>query len=59
MEYTGLTSHSKCIRCGKEIAVTRQIITDEGFEHQTENAEARYIDRWGYPRNFCKKCMEG
>lgn len=58
MEFTGVTSSTKCIRCGKEIAVTRQFITDAGFEYTTENAECRYIDRWGYERNFCKDCMK-
>ena len=57
MEFTGITASTKCIRCGKEIAITRQLITDEGFEYKTENADCRFIDKWGYARNFCKACM--
>lgn len=58
MERTGLESYTKCIKCGKTIAVTRQFITDEGFTYKTENEECRYIDKWGYARNFCRTCMK-
>lgn len=58
MESTGISSSTKCIGCGKEIAITRQFITDTGFKYKTENAECRYIDKWGYARNFCKTCMK-
>lgn len=58
MEFTGITANTKCIKCGKEIAVTRQFVTDEGFfDYKTENADCRFIDKWGYARNFCKACM--
>lgn len=58
MEFTGLTSSTKCIKCGKVIAITRQAVTDEGhYKYFTENEECRFIDKWGYERNFCKKCM--
>lgn len=58
MESTGISSSTKCIGCGKEIAITRQFITGAGFKYKTENAECRYIDKWGYARNFCKTCMK-
>lgn len=57
MEHTGLTSQRKCNKCGRVIAVTRQYATDKGYEYGTENTECRYIDRWGFARNFCKDCM--
>lgn len=58
MEYTGVEGYTKCIKCGKTIATTRQFITDAGFEYETENAECRYIDKWGFARNYCKTCMK-
>ena len=58
MEFTGLTSSTRCIKCGKVIAVTRQAVTDEGaYTYITENKDCRFIDRWGCERNFCKKCI--
>lgn len=56
-EYTGLKSYTKCNKCGRAISVTRQFITDKGYEYETEDAKCRYIDRWGFARNFCKTCM--
>lgn len=58
METTGITSSTRCIRCGKEIAITRQFISDVGFVYKTENLKRRYIDKWGFPRNYCKGCMK-
>lgn len=58
MERTGLTSCTRCIGCGKEIAITRQFISDVGFAYKTENLKRRYIDKWGFPRNYCKECMK-
>ena len=56
-DYTGLTAYAKCVKCGREIAVTRQFHTNEGFGYETEDHECRYIDKWGYRRNYCKECM--
>lgn len=56
-EYTGVRSYTKCIKCGRSIAITRQFATDKGFEYETENAGCRYIDKWGNARNYCKTCM--
>lgn len=53
-----IVGYTQCVKCGKVIAVTNQIETDNGFEYVTENAECRYIDKWGYVRNFCKDCMK-
>ena len=36
MERTGLEAYTKCIKCGKTIAVTRQFITDEGFTYKDD-----------------------
>ena len=58
MKYTGTSSSTKCVICGKEIATTRQFITDAGFEYKTENKDCRYIDKWGFARNFCKDCIK-
>ena len=58
MEATGIEAYTKCIKCGKTIAVTRQFISDAGFSYKTENTECRYIDKWGYARNFCRTCMK-
>lgn len=57
-EVTGIKAYTKCNKCGRAIAITRQFITDAGFEYETENAVCRYIDKWGYARNFCKTCMK-
>ncbi len=53
-----IMGRTRCIKCGKTIAVTRQFETNVGFDYKTENAECRYIDKWGYARNFCKTCMK-
>ena len=58
MVATGIEAYTKCIKCGKTIAVTRQFISDAGFSYKTENTEYRYIDKWGYARNFCRTCMK-
>ena len=58
METTGITSSTRCIRCGKEIAITRQFMSEVGYVYRTENLKCRFIDKWGFPRNFCKGCME-
>ena len=57
-EFTGVKSYTKCIKCGRSIAITRQFCTDAGFEYETENAKCRYVDKWGFARNFCKTCMK-
>ena len=57
-EFTGVKSYTKCIKCGRSIAITRQFCTDTGFVYETENAKCRYIDKWGFARNFCKTCMK-
>lgn len=58
MEPTGISSVTKCIKCGRAIAETRQFISDKGYEYKTENLECRFIDKWGYERNFCKTCIQ-
>lgn len=55
---TGLTGYTVCNVCGEVIAKVRQIEIDTGFDYIKENMPNRYIDRWGYERNFCKKCMK-
>lgn len=58
-EYTGLTSHTRCIKCGRKIEITRQFCTDEGeYGYETENLDCRFIDKWGFERNFCKACIK-
>lgn len=52
-----IVGYTKCNKCGKVIAVTEQVETDKGFDYIKHNKECRYIDRWGFERNFCKKCM--
>ena len=37
-EFTGVKSYTKCIKCGRAIAITRQFITDNGFVYETDNA---------------------
>ena len=52
-----IVGRTKCRRCGRVIAVTRQIETPNGYEYVKENLPHRYTDQWGYERNFCKGCM--
>ena len=56
-EFTRIMSYTKCIKCGRTIAVTKQFETETEYAYETENDECRYIDKWGYARNFCKSCM--
>lgn len=58
MEPTGISGYTRCIKCGKVIATTRQFITEHGFEYATKDEDCRYIDKWGFSRNFCKECMK-
>lgn len=53
-----ITIYTKCIKCGKTIAITKQIEGEDGFKYITENKDCRFIDKWGYERNFCKDCMK-
>lgn len=53
-----IVGYTRCNKCGKVIAVTEQIETDKGFDYIKQNKGCRYIDRWGFERNFCKKCMK-
>ena len=39
-EFTGVKGYTKCNKCGRTIALTRQFITDNGFEYETENAKS-------------------
>lgn len=55
--YGRIVGRTKCRRCGRVIAVTRQIETPNGCEYVKENLPHRYTDRWGFERNFCKGCM--
>lgn len=57
-EYTGLKSYTRCIKCGRVIEETRQFISDKGYEYETENLGCRFIDKWGFERNFCKACIK-
>lgn len=53
-----MVAYNKCIKCGKVISSTELVETETGFEYIKRNEECRYIDRWGYERNFCKGCMK-
>lgn len=53
-----ITGYTKCNKCGKTIAVVKQIETNKGYEYIKLNKECRYIDKWGFERNFCKGCMK-
>lgn len=57
-EYTGLTASTRCCRCGKEIAITRQFTIDDEYKYETENLDCRFIDKWGCERNYCKECIK-
>lgn len=52
-----LFTTGKCNKCGKVITHTYQIDTDKAYRYETENTPDRYIDNWGYARDYCKKCM--
>lgn len=49
--------YKRCNTCGEIIAITYQIDTGSMYRYKSENTPERYIDKWGYARNFCKKCM--
>jgi hypothetical protein len=56
--FTGAKGYTKCNKCGRIIAITRQFETENGFVYETDNAKCRYIDKWGFERNFCRTCMK-
>ena len=45
------------MKCKTVISITYQIDTGKEFQYKAENTADRYIDRWGFSRDFCKKCM--
>lgn len=61
-EFTGVKGYTKCNKCGGTIAITRQFFVDKGerswYGYESENLDCRYIDKWGFARNFCKTCMK-
>ena len=56
-DFTGVEAYTKCLKCGKTIAVTRQFDIGIEYIYETENLNCRYIDKWGFERNYCKSCM--
>ena len=52
-----IVGRTKCLKCGKAIAITRQIETPSGYKYEKENLPHRYTDQCGFERNFCKGCM--
>lgn len=57
MMETKIVARARCIKCGAVIGVVEQIDTGKEYRYNKVNLAIRYIDRWGYERNFCKKCM--
>ena len=53
-----IMGYTRCNKCGKVIAMVEQIETEKGYEYIKHNAPDRYVDKWGYERNFCKHCMK-
>lgn len=44
----------KCAKCKCVIAE----YVRKGKSYKTVNLPNRFIDKWGYERNFCKDCMK-
>lgn len=53
-----IKGYTKCIKCGKVIAITEQVETNRGYKYINHDKECRYVDKWGFVRNFCKECMK-
>ena len=49
----------KCNKCKKVIAYIYRIDdTENSYKFISENTSDRYIDKWGYERNYCKNCIK-
>ena len=53
-----IIARTRCLKCGAVIEVVKQYDTGKEYQYKKFNLENRYIDKWGYDRNFCKKCMK-
>ena len=52
-----IMARTRCLKCGAVIEVVKQYDTGKEYQYKKFSLENRYIDKWGYGRNFCKKCM--
>lgn len=48
----------RCCKCGKVIAEIYKIDTGTEYKYESENTPDRFIDKWGFERNLCKKCVK-
>ena len=55
---TKIIARTKCLKCGVVIEVVDQIDTGKEYQYKKRSLENRYIDKWGYSRNFCKRCIK-
>lgn len=51
-------TNRRCDKCSAVIARTYRIDTGTAYHFEVENTPERFIDKWGFGRNFCKKCMK-
>jgi hypothetical protein len=51
-------NETKCRKCGKVISVTNKIDTGKEYKYEKVNNDSRFIDKFGFERNFCKNCMK-
>lgn len=55
----GREESCKCRKCRQTISMVNKYETEDGhYDYQVENLDNRFIDKWGYHRNFCKSCMK-
>lgn len=52
-----IVGKTKCNKCGKIISIVKKIDTIVGYKYEKENLSCRFIDKWGFERNFCKDCV--
>ena len=52
-----ICNKKECNKCGKIIGYTYKIDIGNCYKFISENTQDRYIDKWGYGRNYCKSCI--
>jgi len=48
----------RCRKCGTPISEILRYDNGREYTYEGRNLESRYIDRWGFARDYCKDCMK-
>lgn len=55
---TKILPGKRCRKCGTPISEVLKHDNGKTYSYEKRNLESRYIDRWGFERDYCKCCMK-